>query len=100
MSSVITFAANNDLFRKRKRVYRACESCKKRRVCCLPRSNSQDSMLTKAFRSDAPTLLMEKRIQLYMKMGPVSSDRIRMTNRRPVLVTAMATKTYRNMILH
>ncbi|TLD37211.1 fungal specific transcription factor [Venturia nashicola] len=34
MSSVITFAANNDLFRKRKRVYRACESCKKRRKRC------------------------------------------------------------------
>ncbi|KAF1813036.1 hypothetical protein P152DRAFT_336219 [Eremomyces bilateralis CBS 781.70] len=34
MSSIITFAANNDLFRKRKRVFRACESCKKRRKRC------------------------------------------------------------------
>ncbi|KAL9096581.1 MAG: hypothetical protein Q9165_001068 [Trypethelium subeluteriae] len=31
---MITFAADNDLFRKRKRVYRACESCKKRRKRC------------------------------------------------------------------
>ncbi|KAI9698624.1 MAG: hypothetical protein M1820_007423 [Bogoriella megaspora] len=34
MSTMITFAADNDLFRKRKRVYRACESCKKRRKRC------------------------------------------------------------------
>ncbi|EMD89309.1 hypothetical protein COCC4DRAFT_168909 [Bipolaris maydis ATCC 48331] len=29
-----TFAANNEFFRKRKRVHRACESCKKRRKRC------------------------------------------------------------------
>ncbi|KAF1920824.1 fungal-specific transcription factor domain-containing protein [Ampelomyces quisqualis] len=34
MSSMITFAANNEFFRKRKRVHRACESCKKRRKRC------------------------------------------------------------------
>ncbi|KAI9661194.1 MAG: hypothetical protein M1821_009521 [Bathelium mastoideum] len=34
MSTMITFAADNDLFRKRKRVYRACASCKKRRKRC------------------------------------------------------------------
>ncbi|KAF2432812.1 hypothetical protein EJ08DRAFT_584845 [Tothia fuscella] len=34
MASMITFAANNELFRKRKRVYRACENCKKRRKRC------------------------------------------------------------------
>ncbi|KAF2473369.1 uncharacterized protein BDR25DRAFT_131517 [Lindgomyces ingoldianus] len=33
MSTMITFAANNEFFRKRKRVHRACESCKKRRRC-------------------------------------------------------------------
>lgn len=31
---MITFAADNDLFRKRKRVYRACADCKKRRKRC------------------------------------------------------------------
>ncbi|KAH9871970.1 hypothetical protein J1614_006229 [Plenodomus biglobosus] len=34
MSTMITFAANNEFFRKRKRVHRACESCKKRRKRC------------------------------------------------------------------
>jgi len=33
-ASLITFAADNDLFRKRKRVYRACAECKKRRKRC------------------------------------------------------------------
>ena len=33
-ASLITFAADNDLFRKRKRVYRACADCKKRRKRC------------------------------------------------------------------
>lgn len=32
MSTMITFAANNEFFRKRKRVHKACDSCKKRRV--------------------------------------------------------------------
>lgn len=31
---MITFAANNEFFRKRKRVHRACETCKKRRKRC------------------------------------------------------------------
>ncbi|KAJ4350281.1 uncharacterized protein N0V89_008902 [Didymosphaeria variabile] len=34
MSTMITFAANNEFFRKRKRVHRACDSCKKRRKRC------------------------------------------------------------------
>ncbi|OCK86246.1 hypothetical protein K432DRAFT_285060 [Lepidopterella palustris CBS 459.81] len=34
MSTMITFAANNEFFRKRKRVHRACEACKKRRKRC------------------------------------------------------------------
>ncbi|KAF2006864.1 hypothetical protein P154DRAFT_454621 [Amniculicola lignicola CBS 123094] len=34
MSTMITFAANAEAFRKRKRVHRACESCKKRRKRC------------------------------------------------------------------
>lgn len=42
MSSIITFAANNDLFRKRKRVYRACEACKKRRVFHSPAQKEID----------------------------------------------------------
>jgi len=33
-ASLITFAADNELFRKRKRVYRACAECKKRRKRC------------------------------------------------------------------
>ncbi|KAK8194795.1 hypothetical protein IWZ00DRAFT_501407 [Phyllosticta capitalensis] len=35
MSSMITFAANNEFFRKRKRVHKACDSCKKRRKRCI-----------------------------------------------------------------
>ncbi|KAB2579976.1 hypothetical protein DBV05_g1321 [Lasiodiplodia theobromae] len=35
MSTMITFAANNEFFRKRKRVHKACESCKKRRKRCV-----------------------------------------------------------------
>lgn len=31
---MITFAANNEFFRKRKRVHRACKTCKKRRKRC------------------------------------------------------------------
>ncbi|KAF2843087.1 hypothetical protein M501DRAFT_985231 [Patellaria atrata CBS 101060] len=34
MSTMITFAANNDFFRKRKRVHRACEPCKRKRKRC------------------------------------------------------------------
>ncbi|KAF2084977.1 hypothetical protein K490DRAFT_47844 [Saccharata proteae CBS 121410] len=35
MSSMITFAANNEFFRKRKRVHRACDACKRRRKRCV-----------------------------------------------------------------
>ncbi|OJD28688.1 fungal specific transcription factor [Diplodia corticola] len=35
MSTMITFAANNEFFRKRKRVHKACDSCKKRRKRCV-----------------------------------------------------------------
>ncbi|KAF2828455.1 hypothetical protein CC86DRAFT_465275 [Ophiobolus disseminans] len=42
MSSMITFAANNEFFRKRKRVHRACESCKKRRKRCSHTFDGED----------------------------------------------------------
>ncbi|KAH8732487.1 fungal-specific transcription factor domain-containing protein [Phaeosphaeriaceae sp. PMI808] len=42
MSSMITFAANNEYFRKRKRVHRACESCKKRRKRCSHTFDGED----------------------------------------------------------
>ncbi|QDS75502.1 hypothetical protein FKW77_004871 [Venturia effusa] len=52
MSSVITFAANSDLFRKRKRVYRACESCKKRRKRC---THTFDGEANPSFYEDGPS---------------------------------------------
>ncbi|KAK7537654.1 fungal-specific transcription factor domain-containing protein [Phyllosticta citricarpa] len=42
MSSMITFAANNELFRKRKRVHKACDSCKKRRKRCIHTFDEDD----------------------------------------------------------
>jgi hypothetical protein len=56
---MITFAANNDLFRKRKRVYRACENCKKRRVRLQIRRFRLK--FTNWNRSDAHTRLMGKK---------------------------------------
>ncbi|KAF1959774.1 hypothetical protein CC80DRAFT_466903 [Byssothecium circinans] len=43
MSTMITFAANNEFFRKRKRVHRACESCKKRRKRCSHTFDDDDT---------------------------------------------------------
>ncbi|KAF2747364.1 hypothetical protein M011DRAFT_443944 [Sporormia fimetaria CBS 119925] len=42
MSTMITFAANNEFFRKRKRVHRACEACKKRRKRCSHTFDDQE----------------------------------------------------------
>ncbi|KAK7530602.1 fungal-specific transcription factor domain-containing protein [Phyllosticta citribraziliensis] len=42
MSSMITFAANNEFFRKRKRVHKACDSCKKRRKRCIHTFDDDD----------------------------------------------------------
>jgi hypothetical protein len=53
MSSIITFAANNDLFRKRKRVYRACESCKKRRVSAATETKNFFLMMVDECRNAA-----------------------------------------------
>ncbi|KAF2145133.1 uncharacterized protein K452DRAFT_356443 [Aplosporella prunicola CBS 121167] len=46
MSSMITFAANNEFFRKRKRVHKACDHCKKRRKRCVHTFDGDDSGAT------------------------------------------------------
>ncbi|CAN9405450.1 unnamed protein product [Alternaria alternata] len=63
MSTMITFAANNEFFRKRKRVHRACESCKKRRKRCShtfddeaePGSNTQSGGGSNPTSTESPT---------------------------------------------
>ncbi|KAF2814463.1 uncharacterized protein BDZ99DRAFT_410999 [Mytilinidion resinicola] len=51
MSTMITFAANNEFFRKRKRVHRACEACKKRRKRC---SHTFDDDVTLDTTTESP----------------------------------------------
>ncbi|KAH7088198.1 fungal-specific transcription factor domain-containing protein [Paraphoma chrysanthemicola] len=56
MSSMITFAANNEFFRKRKRVHRACESCKKRRKRCSHTfDGEEDGSSTQSGHAPNPT---------------------------------------------
>ncbi|KAL1616739.1 hypothetical protein SLS56_011305 [Neofusicoccum ribis] len=42
---MITFAANNEFFRKRKRVHKACDSCKKRRKRCVHTFDAEEAPL-------------------------------------------------------
>lgn len=52
-ATIITFAADNDLFRKRKRVYRACDDCKKRRKRCTHTFTESDPPPRKRSTGDA-----------------------------------------------
>lgn len=86
-ATIITFAADNDLFRKRRRVYRACAECKKRRKRCT--HTFTESVPTTQERIDGDGIEAQKAEPKTKKArhstGTISEDASRRSNgdRRP-----------------